>query len=122
MSFGQAGRSKRRRAMVPFEAGESVSAKVVLAKPDAKWAVASTEDGRLLVVQVCMNRCLLLLRVHWWVAGRASPSIQWLRSSLGVGLPQGFRSSLGVGFPEGSMRSGRGGGPLSSPSYTRVEV
>ena len=38
--------------MVPFEAGESVSAKVVLAKPDANWAVASTTDGRLLVVQV----------------------------------------------------------------------
>lgn len=50
--FEQAGRSKRRRAMVPFEPGESVSAKVVLAKPDAKWAVASTTDGRLLVVQV----------------------------------------------------------------------
>lgn len=54
MFFGpeQAGRSKRRRAMVPFEAGDSVAAKVVLAKPDAKWAVASTADGRLLVVQV----------------------------------------------------------------------
>lgn len=52
--FEQAGRSKRRRAMVPFEAGESISAKVVLAKPDAKWAVASTTDGRLLVVQVTM--------------------------------------------------------------------
>lgn len=63
--------------MVPFEAGETVSAKVVLAKPDAKWAVASTTDGRLLVVQVTMltalhssNLCrLLLLLVPVTVAG-----------------------------------------------------
>lgn len=47
--------------MVPFEAGESVSAKVVLAKPDAKWAVASTTDGRLLVVQVNLT----LLTASW---------------------------------------------------------
>lgn len=47
----QAGRSKRRRAMAPLDVGESVSAKVVLAKPDAKFAVVE-QEGRLFLLQV----------------------------------------------------------------------
>lgn len=55
----QAGRSKRLRAMVPLEPGETVLAKVLVAKPKAKWAVAVSDDGqgRLFVLQVC---CVLL--------------------------------------------------------------
>lgn len=38
--------------MAPLDAGETMSAVVVLAKPDAKWAVASSRNGRLLLLQV----------------------------------------------------------------------
>lgn len=38
--------------MVPLEPGEVVSARIILAKPDSRWAVASSKDGRLFVVQV----------------------------------------------------------------------
>lgn len=48
----QAGRSKKRRAMASLDPGEEVSVKIVLAKPDAKYAVASSADGRVFVVQV----------------------------------------------------------------------
>jgi len=44
--------------MVPLEPGETISAKVVLAKPGAKWAVAASEDGRLFVVQVIIHGLL----------------------------------------------------------------
>lgn len=53
----QAGRSKRQRAMVALEPGDTISANVVLAKPEAKWAVAASKDGRLLVVQVADFHC-----------------------------------------------------------------
>ncbi|CAM9504306.1 unnamed protein product, partial [Ectocarpus fasciculatus] len=55
----KAGRSKRLRAMVALEPGETVSAKVLLAKPDAKWAVAVSDDGqgRLFVLQVADFHC-----------------------------------------------------------------
>eukprot|EP00903_Cladosiphon_okamuranus_P010099 g9564.t2 len=53
----KAGRSKRLRAMVALEPGETVSAKVVLAKPAAKWAVAASKDGRLFVMQVADFHC-----------------------------------------------------------------
>lgn len=45
--------------MAPLEPGETISAKVVLAKPDAKWAVAASQDkdGRLFVVQVADYQC-----------------------------------------------------------------
>lgn len=61
LSVVQAGRSKRQRAMAlaPLEPGDSISAKVVLAKPDSKWAVATSTDGqgRLFVVQVADFHC-----------------------------------------------------------------
>lgn len=38
--------------MLPLDPGQAVSLKVVLAKPDAKWAVAASADGRLFPVQV----------------------------------------------------------------------
>ncbi|CAM9211625.1 unnamed protein product, partial [Ectocarpus sp. 12 AP-2014] len=55
----KAGRSKRLRAMVPLEPGETVPAKVLVAKPSAKWAVAVSEDGqgRLFVLQVADFHC-----------------------------------------------------------------
>lgn len=48
----QAGRSKRQKAMSPLEPGETISARVLMARPSAKWAVAGSEDGRLFVLQV----------------------------------------------------------------------
>lgn len=43
--------------MVALEPGETITAKVVLAKPNAKWAVAASNDGRLFVVQVADFHC-----------------------------------------------------------------
>lgn len=43
--------------MVALEPGETISAKMVLAKPAAKWAVAASKDGRLFVVQVADFHC-----------------------------------------------------------------
>lgn len=52
--------------MVPLDPGETISVKVLLAKPDAKWAVAASKDGRLFVVQVrCEVQHLGLSRVVW---------------------------------------------------------
>ncbi|CAN0287276.1 unnamed protein product, partial [Ectocarpus sp. 8 AP-2014] len=42
----KAARSKRLRAMVPLEPGETIPAKVLVAKPNAKWAVAVSDDGQ----------------------------------------------------------------------------
>lgn len=52
----QAGRSKHRKAVVSLDPGESVSAKVVLAKPDSQWAVAASNGGQLFLVQVRQQR------------------------------------------------------------------
>lgn len=38
--------------MASLHPGESVKVKIVLAKPDSKWAVAASAEGRLFLVQV----------------------------------------------------------------------
>lgn len=41
--------------MLPLQPGDPVRVKVVLAKPNEKWAVAASAEGRLFVLQVRNN-------------------------------------------------------------------